>query len=225
MPWATSSRSSATGQSEADDDGWDEFSHHLAAAAVGDDTSALIIQGGVAHAAGDLRLAVDLYERAARGGEPQGMYEISLIHRKSGDLQSARSCFEAAAGSGFTDAYGHLANLAEEAGDPRGEREWSRRGAEAGHGWSMANYAYFLLTDVHQGVQSGAAESAVLPVLRQCLDYATKAANMGHVNAMYSAGHANAFLDRRRDALDWLTRAERNGHPDARRMIQQFNLT
>lgn len=213
------------GDGPAPDDSRDPFARLVEAAEDGDDASKLVLLGATAHAAGDTRLALEMYERAARLGELQAMYEVGVIHRESGDRQSAAFWFEAAADAGFSDAYGHLANLAEEARDPQGEREWSRRGAEAGHAWSMGNYAYFLLMEAQQGVQSGAAESEVMPVLRQCLDYATKAANQGQVNAMFSAGLASLSLGRRREGLEWLTRADENGHPDARRMIQQFSVS
>ena len=203
----------------------DTFAQHVEAAEAGDDASKLVIQGAAAQARGEIRLALELYERAARLGQPQGMYEAGMIHREIGDRQSAAFWFEAAANAGISDAYGHLANLSEAEGDPSGEREWSRRGAEAGHAWSMGNFAYFLLMDAQQGVQSGAEDSEVMQVLRQCLDYATRAANLGQVNAMYSAGLANVFLNRPREALDWLRRAEQHGHPNARRMIEQLNLS
>lgn len=225
VPAASANLSDVTdGQGIETEDSWDAFTRHLEAAEDGDDASKLVVQGAAAQVAGDNQLALELYERAARLGEPQGMYEAGVIHRENGDSQSAVFWLEAAADAGRSDAYGHLANLAEAAGDPRKEREWSRRGAEAGHAWSMGNYAYFLLMDAQQGAQSGAAESEVVNGLRQCLDYATRAANQGQVNAMFSAGIASVFLDRRRDGLEWLTRADENGHPDARRMIQQFNL-
>lgn len=208
----------------ASSDAWDDFAHHVDAANDGDGASEFIVQAAGAQAMGDEQLALELYERAAKLGEPQGMFESALIYSDRGDAQSARFWFGEAAGAGKMDAYGHLANLAEAAGDPQGEREWSRRGAEAGHGWSMGNYAFFLLMEAHQAVQSGAAQSAVRPLLEECHDYATRAADLGHVNAMYSAGLASVFLDRRAEALDWLTRAHQNGHADAQRMIQQFEL-
>lgn len=216
---------SSSQETKEPDNAWGEFAGHVEAARSGDDASKLVLEGAAAEAAGDTQLALELYERAARLGQPQGMYEAGVIYREGGDRQSATFWLEAAAEAGLPNAYCHLASLAEEAGDPQREREWSRLGAEAGHAWCMGNYAYFLLMDAHQAVQSGARESDVTPVLRECLEYATRAANRGQVNAMFSAGLASVFLDRRREGLEWLTRADENGHPDARRMIQQFSLS
>lgn len=205
-------------------DAWGAFAETMHAAESGDEASRLILEGAAADAGGDQPRALELFEQAARLGEAQGMYQAALLYEACDDLQIARFWFEAAAAAGHAKGYSWLAQLADREGDGNAEREWTRRGADAGEPWCMGNLAYFLLMDARQAVQNGLKEDVVLPLLRESLDFAVRAANLGQVTAMYGAGMASVFLDRRRDALEWFTRAEQSGHPGARQKIDEFGL-
>lgn len=217
----------------------------------GDNASQLFLRGMHALSEHNEADALQLFEQAARLGDVQAMFEAGSLHRSRGDDQSARFWFEAAAGADHVDGamhagilafdrgdlagaqgwyikatqlgsvagYGGLAQVAEVEGNERAEREWTKEGADAGDGWCMGNLAFFLLTDSQK-----ASQSENLGLLNQALSYAERAAQLGHVNAMYSAGLASAFLSREGDALRWLQRADEAGHPNARAMMRKLGL-
>lgn len=190
----------------------------------GDRTSLFVLHGVAAKERGDEAAALGHFEQAARLGDVESMVEVAIIYMSRNDHRSARFWFESSADAGYTKSFGYLVKLAEQAGDQEAEREWSRKGAEAGDAWAMGNHAYFLLTDAIQAQQRGTPEPQVMALINECYGYAVRAANMGQVNAMYSAGLSSAILGNSREAYDWLVHAEQNGHPNARKMIEQWGL-
>lgn len=198
--------------------------YRLERAASGDKASEIFLSAFLAQEQGDEAGFVAGLEEAARLGDAEAMLEAGRAHAMQGNAQLARFWVETALQAGLSQAYSLLVQLGEAAGDEAAEREWSQRGAEAGDGWSMGNHAYFLLMDARQGIDANSPKSVVNSLLDQCLHYAVRAAHLGHVTAMYSAGLASAIMDDRHGALRWLEAADENGHPNARGIIERFGL-
>jgi hypothetical protein len=196
-----------------------ELASRAEAAKAGDRASQVFMAALGAKVAGDAATALKLFEEAAQIGDVQAMIEAGDGYAAAGSVGVARSWFERAVAAGSSEAFGHIARLAEAAGDEQGEREWSRKGADAGDAWCMGNYAYFRLLDAQQ-----ASGKDIGPILAETYSYAVRAAHLGQVNAMYSAGLASAFLGRGDEARDWLLRADEAHHPNARPMMRKLGL-
>ncbi len=200
------------------------LSQRLQEAEAGDRTANLVVEAAAHQTMGNIDAALPLYEEAAKLGDVAAMYEVGLIHMRREDYPSARFWFESASASGYPRSWAPLARIAELGGDEAAERDWSRKAAEVGDPWAMGNHAYFLLNDGVQAQKNDQPATKVTAFFEECRTYATRAAEAGQVNAMYSAGLANAFLDDRQRARHWLTEADRNGHTNAQAMMQRFEL-
>ncbi|MFD4240580.1 tetratricopeptide repeat protein [Streptomyces sp. NPDC058525] len=119
------------------------------------------------------RIAADLYQRAAAGGDSEALTELARLRERMGDRAGAERFAQQAADAGRTDALCELAHKRESAGDVAGAERMFQRAAEGGDRQALSRLAW-------QRRRSGDTAGAELVWQR--------AAEAGHVFALPELG-------------------------------------
>ncbi|MFC9795568.1 hypothetical protein ACFVJI_23355 [Streptomyces sp. NPDC127584] len=105
-------------------------------------TSDLTAVARSAKARSRYRIAAQLYQRAADGGDPAALVELSRLHARMGKHAEAERLAERAADAGRTDALRELAHRRTSDGDTAGAERLFRRAADRGDHQALSQSAW-----------------------------------------------------------------------------------